>query len=125
MSALTKYIWNIRPKKIKFNRAKYLTKCPQKKGICRKVYTTKPKKPNSAIRKVAKVILSTNKAIIVAIPGQGHELQEHSVVLIRGGRTKDVPGVHYKAIRGKYDFKAMERVPRVNRRSKFGMLKLV
>lgn len=95
--------------------------CPQKKGLCRRVYTTKPKKPNSAIRKVAKVVLSTKKSIIVGIPGHGHNLQEYSIVLIRGGKVKDVPGVHYKAIRGKYDFSNVEFIDRFNRRSKFGI----
>jgi small subunit ribosomal protein S12 len=94
---------------------------PQLKGVCLKVYTTKPKKPNSAIRKVAKVRLSIGKSVIAYIPGQGHNLQEHSVVLIRGGRVKDLPGVQYHIIRGKYDFTATETFARSNRRSKFGV----
>ena len=77
--------------------------CPQKKGICIRVYTTKPKKPNSAERKVAKVRLSTGKFIIGYIPGEGHNLQEHSIVLVRGGRVKDLPGVYYHFVRGNYD----------------------
>jgi len=94
---------------------------PQLKGVCLKVYTTKPKKPNSAIRKVAKVRLSIGKSVIAYIPGQGHNLQEHSVVLIRGGRVKDLPGVQYHIIRGKYDFTSTETFARSNRRSKFGV----
>lgn len=126
MSALTKFIRKSRPKKNQKVKSKYLEQCPQKKGVCRKVYTTKPKKPNSAIRKVAKVfLLSTRKLIIVAIPGTGHSLQEFSNILIRGGRTPDVPGVHYKAIRGQYDFPAPEGFIRRNRRSKFGLMRNV
>lgn len=95
---------------------------PQKKGVCLKVYTRTPKKPNSAIRKIAKVRL-TNKAIIIAyIPGEGHNLQEHSVVLIRGGRVKDLPGVRYHLIRGKYDFQGLKN--RTQRRSKYGTKKI-
>ena len=86
------------------------------------MYTTKPKKPNSAIRKIAKLKLSTGKNIIAYIPGQGHNLQEHSVVLIRGGRVKDLPGVHYHIIRGKLDFIARESFQRNKRRSKFGII---
>jgi len=86
-----------------------------------KVYTTKPKKPNSAIRKIAKVRLSTGRRLIAYIPGQGHNLQEHSVVMIRGGRVPDLPGVHYHIIRGKYDFTGAETFERRKRRSKFGV----
>jgi small subunit ribosomal protein S12 len=125
MSSLTKFSWHKKPKKQKLQRAKYLESCPQKKGSCKKVYTTKPKKHNYAILKVAKVTLSTNKSVIIAIPGHGHSLQEHSIVLIRGGRIKDVPGVHYKAIRGKYDFSPHEFIDRFNRRSKFGIRKVI
>lgn len=78
---------------------------PQKKGICLKVYTVKPKKPNSAERKIAKVKLTTGKIIIGYIPGEGHSLQQHSVVLVEGGRIKDLPGVNFKFIKGIYDFK--------------------
>jgi small subunit ribosomal protein S12 len=77
---------------------------PFKKGTCVKIRTMKPKKPNSAIRKIARVKLSNNKIVTAYIPGQGHSLQDHSVVLVRGGRTKDLPGLHYKLIRGKFDF---------------------
>lgn len=124
MTALTKFIWKSRPQKKKKKKSKYLDNCPQKKGVCRKIYTTKPKKPNSAIRKIAKVqITSTQKYIIVAIPGSGHSLQDFSHILIRGGRTPDVPGVHYKAIRGQYDFIGLESFNRNNRRSKYGVPK--
>ena len=97
-----------------------LAQAPLRKAVCLKVYTTTPRKPNSAIRKVAKVrILATGKKIIAYIPGQGHTLQEHSIVLVRGGRVPDLPGVHYKLIRGKYDFIYVERFERCNKRSKF------
>jgi len=77
--------------------------CPFKRGVCTKVYTTTPKKPNSALRKVAKVRLSNGTEVIAYIPGEGHNLQEHSIVLIRGGRVKDLPGVRYHVVRGVYD----------------------
>lgn len=98
-----------------------LEEAPQKKGVCIKVYTTKPKKPNSAIRKIAKVFLSTKKYVTAYIPGQGHNLQQHSVVLIRGGRVPDLPGVRYHIIRGKYDFIGKETFDRSARRSKFSI----
>lgn len=94
---------------------------PQRKGVCLKVYTTKPKKPNSAIRKIAKVRLSTGRRILVYIPGFGHNLSEHSVVLIRAGRVRDVPGMHYKIIRNKFDLTAPEAYLRSARRSKYGL----
>lgn len=77
--------------------------CPQKKGVCTRVFTTTPKKPNSALRKVARVRLSNKIEITAYIPGEGHQLQEHSVVLVRGGRVKDLPGVRYHIIRGPFD----------------------
>ncbi|HQF57068.1 MAG TPA: 30S ribosomal protein S12 [Candidatus Magasanikbacteria bacterium] len=77
--------------------------CPFKRGVCTKVYTTTPKKPNSALRKVAKVRLSNGTEVIAYIPGEGHNLQEHSIVLIRGGKVKDLPGVRYHVVRGVYD----------------------
>ena len=104
-------------------RVKALQQCPYKRGICLKVFTVKPKKPNSAIRKVAKVILSNKRRIIVAIPGIGHKLQEHSLVLVRGGRANDLPGVHYKAVRGQLDFVAYESFSRKRKRSKYGVPK--
>nr|YP_009511813.1 ribosomal protein S12 [Gracilaria ferox]AXI97690.1 ribosomal protein S12 [Gracilaria ferox]UAD89641.1 ribosomal protein S12 [Gracilaria ferox] len=95
-----------------------LEKCPQKKGVCLKVFTMNPKKPNSADRKVVKLQLSTGKLIIGYIPGEGHSLQEHSVVLIRGGRVKDLPGVKYHLIRGPLDLAAVSN--RKKSRSKYG-----
>jgi small subunit ribosomal protein S12 len=80
-----------------------LKNCPQRRGVCTRVYTTTPKKPNSAIRKVAKVRLTTGIEVIAYIPGEGHNLQEHSVVLLRGGRVKDLPGVRYHIVRGALD----------------------
>ena len=94
-----------------------------KRGTCIKVFTVKPKKPNSAIRKVARVKLSTGPIVMVAIPGIGHGLQEHSVVLVCGGRANDLPGVRYKLVRGKYDFIGNESIKRGKRRSKFGVKK--
>lgn len=94
---------------------------PQKKGICVRVYTMKPKKPHSAIRKVAKVYLpSLRRNVLAYIPGQGHNLSNHSVVLLRGGRVRDLPGMHTKIIRNKYDFVAAEPFLRHRRRSKYG-----
>uniref|UniRef100_A0A4D6BM15 Ribosomal protein S12 n=1 Tax=Balbiania investiens TaxID=111861 RepID=A0A4D6BM15_9FLOR len=112
------------PRNLKFVKQKSsaLKKCPQKKGTCVKVYTTNPKKPNSADRKVAKVRLTTGKSIIGYIPGEGHNLQEHSSVLIRGGRVKDLPGVRYHLIRGSYDLHAV--VNRKKSRSKYGKKKV-
>jgi small subunit ribosomal protein S12 len=102
-----------------------LQNCPQKKAVILKLWTAKPKKPNSAIWKIAKVrILSTSIPVIVYIPGQGHSLQEHSQVLVRGGWVPDLPGVHYKAIKGKLDFAPNERFARMKRRSKFGIKKI-
>ena len=98
-----------------------LALCPQKKGVCIKVYTTNPKKPNSAERKVAKIRLSNNKYVIGYIPGEKHNLQEHSVVLIRGGRVKDLPGVRYQFIRGVYDLQCVQN--RFKARSKYGCKK--
>jgi small subunit ribosomal protein S12 len=97
--------------------------CPQKKGICVRIRTTKPKKPNSAIRKIVRVKLSNNKLITAYIPGQGYTLQKYSVVLVRGGRVKDLPGIKYKLIRGKFDFGINETFVRVRRRSKYGINK--
>jgi len=94
---------------------------PQKRGVCIRVYTTTPKKPNSALRKVAKVRLSNGKEVVAYIPGEGHNLQEHSVVLVRGGRVKDLPGVKYHIVRGKYDAAGVEG--RRNSRSLYGTKK--
>ena len=88
-----------------------LAACPQKRGVCTRVYTTTPKKPNSALRKVAKVRLTNGFEVISYIGGEGHNLQEHSVVLIRGGRVKDLPGVRYHTVRGTLDCAGVDRAP--------------
>ena len=98
-----------------------LQNSPQKRGVCLRVYTKAPKKPNSAVRKLAKVRLSNGFEVIAYIPGEGHNLQEHSVVLLRGGRTKDLPGVKYKVIRGVYDTQGVKG--RKQARSKYGTKK--
>ena len=95
-----------------------LQACPQKRGVCVRVYTSTPKKPNSALRKVAKVRLTNGLEVISYIPGVGHNLQEHSVVLIRGGRVKDLPGVRYHILRGVLDTQGVKN--RKQRRSKYG-----
>ncbi|QQR85121.1 MAG: 30S ribosomal protein S12 [Flavobacteriales bacterium] len=98
-----------------------LTRCPQRRGVCTKVYTTTPKKPNSALRKVAKVRLTNKYEVIAYIGGEGHNLQEHSIVLVRGGRVKDLPGVKYHIVRGVLDTAGVEG--RNQRRSKYGTKK--
>ena len=98
-----------------------LENCPQKKGVCIKVFTRTPKKPNSALRKVAKLKLSNGRRVEAYIPGEGHNLQEYSVVLMRGGRVPDLPGVKYHLIRGKYDFHGVKN--RKNARSRYGTKK--
>ena len=95
-----------------------LEACPQKRGVCTRVYTTTPKKPNSALRKVARVRLTNGYEVTCYIPGEGHNLQEHSVVMIRGGRVKDLPGVRYHIIRGTLDTQGVK--DRKQRRSKYG-----
>jgi small subunit ribosomal protein S12 len=95
-----------------------LTRCPQRRGVCTRVYTTTPKKPNSALRKVARVRLSNGYEVTSYIPGIGHNLQEHSVVLIRGGRVKDLPGVRYHIVRGVLDTQGVNG--RLRGRSKYG-----
>ena len=108
------------PRKIKRSRNKVpaLDACPQKRGVCTRVYTTTPKKPNSALRKVAKVRLTNQREVISYIPGEGHNLQEHSVVLIRGGRVRDLPGVRYHVLRGVLDTQGVK--DRKQSRSKYG-----
>jgi len=92
--------------------------CPQRRGVCVRVYTTSPKKPNSALRKVARVRLTTGVEVTAYIPGEGHNLQEHNIVLVRGGRVKDVPGVRYHIVRGALDTSGVEE--RRQGRSKYG-----
>ena len=100
------------------NKVPALERCPQKRGVCTRVYTTTPKKPNSALRKVARVRLTNGFEVTSYIPGEGHNLQEHSVVMIRGGRVKDLPGVRYHIIRGTLDTQGV--LNRRQRRSKYG-----
>jgi small subunit ribosomal protein S12 len=102
----------------KRNKVPAMEACPQKRGVCTRVYTTTPKKPNSALRKVAKVRLTNQYEVIGYIPGEGHNLQEHSVVMIRGGRVKDLPGVRYHVVRGVLDTQGVK--DRKQRRSKYG-----
>ena len=103
MPTINQLVRNSRDKVSKRNKVPALKACPQKRGVCLRVYTTTPKKPNSALRKVARVKLTNGQEVTAYIPGEGHNLQEHSVVLIRGGRVKDLPGVRYHIIRGTLD----------------------
>ena len=103
------------------NKAPALEACPQRRGVCTRVYTTTPKKPNSALRKVARVRLTNGIEVTAYIPGEGHNLQEHSIVLIRGGRIKDIPGVRYHIIRGSLDTSGVD--DRKKSRSKYGTKK--
>jgi len=108
-----------RKRVIKKKKAPALKNCPQRRGVCTRVYTTTPKKPNSALRKVARVRLTSGIEVTAYIPGEGHNLQEHSIVLIRGGRVKDLPGVRYHVIRGALDTAGVEN-DRNQGRSKYG-----
>ena len=113
----------VRSRRIQINKktkSPALVNCPQRRGVCTRVYTTTPKKPNSAIRKVARVRLTSGFEVTAYIPGEGHNLQEHSIVMIRGGRSPDLPGVKYKVIRGKFDCRPVQRS---KQRSKFGCKK--
>ena len=103
MSTINQLVRNQREVSIKKSNAPALKECPQKRGVCTRVYTTTPKKPNSALRKVARVRLTHGIEVTAYIPGIGHNLQEHSVTLVRGGRVKDLPGVRYHIIRGALD----------------------
>ncbi|MBS1261812.1 MAG: 30S ribosomal protein S12 [Calditrichaeota bacterium] len=103
---------------VKKGTAPALQRCPQRRGVCTRVYTTTPKKPNSALRKVARVRLSNGIEVTAYIPGEGHNLQEHSIVMIRGGRVKDLPGVRYHIIRGTLDTAGVD--DRNQGRSKYG-----
>ena len=105
----------------KRNKVPALGACPQKRGVCTRVYTTTPKKPNSALRKVARVKLTNGQEVSAYIPGEGHNLQEHSVVLLRGGRVKDLPGVRYHILRGNLDTQGVAN--RKKRRSLYGTKK--
>jgi small subunit ribosomal protein S12 len=107
-----------RMKKVKRSKTPALSFCPQKKGVCIKVFLRTPKKPNSALRKLARLRLTNTKKITAYIPGEGHNLQEYSTVLVRGGRVKDLPGIKYQLVRGKLDFPGLKS--RKTSRSKYG-----
>lgn len=107
-----------RKKMVKRKKTPALQECPQRRGVCTRVYTTTPKKPNSALRKVARVRLTNGIEVSAYIPGEGHNLQEHSVVMIRGGRVRDLPGVRYHIVRGTLDTSGVQ--DRRQRRSKYG-----
>ena len=121
MPTINQLIRNPRVAPVYREKARHLEACPQKRGVCTRVYTTTPKKPNSALRKVAKVRLTNGYEVIGYIPGEGHNLQEHSVVMIRGGRVKDLPGVRYHIVRGALDLQGVQN--RKQGRSKYGAKK--
>lgn len=118
MPTLNQLVRGARRTDIKKSKSPALQDCPQRRGVCTRVYTTTPKKPNSAMRKVAKVRLTNGHEVISYIGGEGHNLQEHSVVLIRGGRVKDLPGVRYHMVRGSLDTQGVKN--RKQARSKYG-----
>lgn len=121
MPTLNQLVRKGRKTQVYKSKAPAMDSCPQKRGVCTRVYTTTPKKPNSALRKVARVRLSNGMEVTAYIPGEGHNLQEHSIVLIRGGRVKDLPGVRYHIIRGAFDTAGVEK--RKKGRSKYGAKK--
>ena len=121
MPTINQLVRKGREKVAKRNKVPALNASPQKRGVCTRVYTTTPKKPNSALRKVARVRLSNGHEVTSYIPGEGHNLQEHSVVLIRGGRVKDLPGVRYHILRGNLDTQGV--TTRKQQRSKYGAKK--
>ena len=119
MPTINQLIRKPRKAPIKRNKVPALEACPQKRGVCTRVYTTTPKKPNSALRKVARVRLTNGFEVTAYIGGEGHNLQEHSIVLIRGGRVKDLPGVRYHIVRGTLDAMGVDK--RRRSRSKYGV----
>ena len=121
MPTIQQLVRSERKKREKKTKAPALQTCPQRRGVCSRVYTTTPKKPNSALRKVARVRLTSGFEITAYIPGIGHNLQEHSVVLVRGGRVRDLPGVRYHIIRGTLDAAGVK--DRATSRSKYGAVK--
>ena len=121
MPTINQLVRKPRTRDVEKSKSPALEGCPQKRGVCTRVYTTMPKKPNSALRKVAKVRLTNGFEVISYIGGEGHNLQEHSVVLIRGGRVKDLPGVRYHIVRGSLDLQGVK--DRKNARSKYGAKK--
>jgi len=118
MPTINQLVRKGRQDKVVKNKAPALVACPQRRGVCTRVYTTTPKKPNSALRKVCKVKLTSGYEVISYIGGEGHNLQEHSIVLIRGGRVKDLPGVRYHTVRGALDTTGVDK--RRRGRSKYG-----
>ena len=118
MATINQLVRNPRKSKITKSDVPALESCPQRRGVCTRVYTTTPKKPNSALRKVARVRLTNGQEVTSYIGGEGHNLQEHSVVVIRGGRVKDLPGVRYHIVRGSLDTQGVEN--RRQGRSKYG-----
>nr|YP_010952032.1 30S ribosomal protein S12 [Laurencia obtusa]WMP12327.1 30S ribosomal protein S12 [Laurencia verruciformis]WMP12971.1 30S ribosomal protein S12 [Laurencia obtusa] len=121
MPTIQQLVRSERKKDKKKTKSPALKSCPQRRGVCTRVYTTTPKKPNSALRKVARVKLTSGFEVTAYIPGIGHNIQEHSVVLIRGGRVKDLPGVRYHVVRGTLDSAGVK--DRTNSRSKYGTKK--
>ncbi len=118
MATINQLVRNPRKSKVSKSDVPALESCPQRRGVCTRVYTTTPKKPNSALRKVARVRLTNGQEVTSYIGGEGHNLQEHSVVVIRGGRVKDLPGVRYHIVRGSLDTQGVEN--RKQGRSKYG-----
>ncbi len=118
MPTINQLIRRRRKKPRKFSKSPVLERCPQKRGVCLQVKTMTPKKPNSALRKITRVRLSNGKEVTVYIPGEGHSLQEHSIVLVRGGRVRDLPGVRYQVIRGSLDTLGVDG--RKQSRSRYG-----
>ncbi len=121
MPTISQLVRKGRTRTVRKSKSIALDSCPQKRGVCTRVYTTTPKKPNSAMRKVARVRLTNGKEVNAYIPGEGHNLQEHSIVLVRGGRVKDLPGVRYHIVRGALDTAGV--ADRGQRRSKYGAKK--
>jgi small subunit ribosomal protein S12 len=121
MPTINQLVRHRRGKKRKFSKSPVLEKCPQKQGVCLLVRTMTPKKPNSALRKITRVRLSNGKEVTVYIPGEGHNLQEHSIVLVRGGRVRDLPGVRYQVVRGCRDTLGVNN--RKQSRSRYGAKK--
>ena len=118
MPTINQLVRKGRQQLVEKSKSPHLKACPQKRGVCTRVYTTTPKKPNSALRKVARVRLTNGLEVTTYIPGEGHNLQEHSIVLIRGGRVKDLPGVRYHVVRGTLDAGGVAN--RKQSRSKYG-----
>jgi small subunit ribosomal protein S12 len=121
MPTINQLVRKGRGKKRRFSKSPVLERCPQRRGVCLQVRTMTPKKPNSALRKITRVRLSNSKEVTVYIPGEGHNLQEHSIVLVRGGRVRDLPGVRYHVVRGTLDTLGVEK--RRQARSMYGTKK--